>query len=91
MISMNEKQTSKTSSPKHASQTTRPTKKQKELLSFIESFIAEHGYSPSYSDLAKIVGVSKTRISQIVWNLEAKGIITKDGNKARTIQLQMKV
>jgi len=28
-------------------QTIRPTKKQKELLSFIEAFITEHGYSPS--------------------------------------------
>jgi SOS-response transcriptional repressor LexA len=35
---MNEKQTEKL----------RPTKKQKELLGFIDSFIAEHGYSPSY-------------------------------------------
>ena len=36
---MNEKQTS-------GQGKIRPTKKQKELLSFIETFIAEHGYSP---------------------------------------------
>ena len=65
--------------------------REQEVIRHLINFKGTHGYSPSYSDLAKIIGVSKTRISQIVWNLEAKGIITKDGSKVRTIQVQMKV
>ncbi len=41
---MDEKQTS-------GEKTVRPTKKQKEMLGFIESFIDEHGYSPSYREI----------------------------------------
>lgn len=34
-----------------AKTTVRPTKKQKELLIFIEDFITAHGYSPSYREI----------------------------------------
>ena len=33
------------------SRSIRPTKKQRELLQFIETFIGEHGYSPSYREI----------------------------------------
>ena len=40
------------------SNSTRPTKKQKLLLEYIEAFIAQHGYSPSYREIMNGVGYS---------------------------------
>ena len=31
----------------------RPTKKQRELLRYIEQFVSEHGYSPSYREIMR--------------------------------------
>ena len=53
---MNEKQTAE-------SKTTRPTKKQKELLDFISAFIAEHGYSPSYREIMS--GLNYTSVATV--------------------------
>lgn len=65
--------------------------RERETVKHLINFKSKHGYSPSYADLARLMGISKGRVAQIIWNLEAKKIITKDGNKARTIQVQMKV
>ncbi len=65
--------------------------REQETIRHLINFKNKHGYSPSYSDLASLMGISKGRVAQIIWNLEAKKIITKDGNKARTIQVLLKV
>jgi DNA-binding MarR family transcriptional regulator len=62
-----------------------------EALRHLINFKGKYGYSPSYFDLAQLMGVSKGRVAQIINSLEAKKLIRKDGNKARTIQVQMKV
>ncbi len=41
----------------------RPTKKQKELLSYIEQFIGEHGYSPSYREIMS--GLQYTSVATV--------------------------
>ena len=53
---MNEKQTPE---PK----TIRPTKKQRELLTYIENFINEHGYSPSYREI--MAGQNYTSVATV--------------------------
>ena len=64
---MNEKQTA-------APSKVRPTKKQKELLSFIENFIAEHGYSPSYREIMSGLNYnSVATVSLHVNNLMKRG------------------
>jgi len=75
---MNEKQTEKV----------RPTKKQKELLGFIDSFIAEHGYSPSYREIMS--GLNYTSVATVslhVNNLIKRGHLKKRDNSARSLEV----
>ncbi len=66
----------------------RPTKKQRELLSFIESFIAEHGYSPSYREIKS--GLNYNSIATValhVNNLIGRGHLRKRDNAARSLEV----
>jgi repressor LexA len=79
---MNEKQTS---SPQAK---LRPTKKQKELLNFIETFIAEHGYSPSYREIMQ--GLNYTSVATValhVNNLIKRGHVRKRDRSARSLEV----
>lgn len=70
------------------STTVRPTKKQRELLSFIEQFVAEHGYGPSYREIMN--GQNYTSVSTVaahVNNLIARGHLTKRDNSARSLEV----
>jgi repressor LexA len=77
---MNEKQTPE---PK-----VRPTKKQKELLTFIEKFIGEHGYSPSYREIMN--GLNYTSVATValhVNNLIKRGHLRKRDHSARSLEV----
>ncbi len=66
----------------------RPTKKQKEILEFIEKFIAEHGYSPSYREIMQ--GLQYTSVATValhVKNLIKRGHIIKRGSSARSLEV----
>jgi repressor LexA len=66
----------------------RPTKKQRELLTFIESFIAEHGYSPSYREI--MAGANYTSVATValhVNNLIARGHLKKRDKSARSLEV----
>jgi len=68
--------------------TLRPTKKQKELLSFIESFINEHGYSPSYREIMN--GLNYTSVATVslhVNNLIKRGHLRKRDRSARSLEV----
>lgn len=70
------------------SETIRPTKKQRELLSFIEVFITEHGYSPSYREIMSGVGYnSVATVALHVNNLITRGHIKKRNNSARSLEI----
>lgn len=69
-------------------QTVRPTKKQKELLGFIETFIAEHGYSPSYREI--MTGLNYTSVATValhVNNLIKRGHLAKRDHSARSLEV----
>lgn len=66
----------------------RPTKKQKELLSFIEAFIGEHGYSPSYREIMK--GLNYNSVATValhVNNLIRRGHLQKRNYSARSLEV----
>lgn len=66
----------------------RPTKKQREILSFIETFIAEHGYSPSYREI--MTGLNYTSVATValhVNNLIKRGHLNKRDRNARSIEV----
>lgn len=66
----------------------RPTKKQKELLTFIESFIAQHGYSPSYREIMAGTGhTSVATVSLHVNNLIQRGHLAKRDRSARSLEV----
>lgn len=81
---MNENQT-----PERApSQKVRPTKKQREMLVFIEQFIAEHGYSPSYREIMD--GLQYTSVATValhVNNLITRGHLVKRDHTARSLEV----
>ena len=66
----------------------RPTKKQKELLDFIDAFIKEHGYSPSYREI--MVGLRYTSVATVaahVNNLVKRGHLVKREHNARSLEV----
>jgi repressor LexA len=75
---MNEKQTDRI----------RPTKKQKELLTYIETFIAERGYSPSYREIMN--GLQYNSVATValhVDNLIKRGHLRKRDRSARSLEV----
>ena len=66
----------------------RPTKKQKELLSFIEQFIGAKGYSPSYREIMQGCGyTSVATVSLHVNNLIRRGHLHKRDRSARSLEM----
>lgn len=73
---------------KTTSEAIRPTKKQKELLTFIESFIVEHGYSPSYREIMQGTGhTSVATVSLHVNGLIKRGHLRKRDRSARSLEV----
>ena len=68
--------------------TIRPTKKQRELLTFIAAFINEHGYSPSYREIMQ--GLNYTSVATValhVNNLITRGHLRKRDRSARSLEV----
>lgn len=68
--------------------TVRPTKKQRELLTFIEKFIGEHGYSPSFREIMR--GLNYTSVATValhVNNLIKRGHLRKRDHSARSLEV----
>lgn len=66
----------------------RPTKKQRELLTFIETFIAENGYSPSYREIMKSLDYnSVATVALHVNNLIKRGHLAKRDHSARSLEV----
>lgn len=69
-------------------QTIRPTKKQMELLAYIDAFIKEHGYSPSYREIMS--GLNYTSVATValhVNNLIKRGHLIKRDRSARSLEV----
>lgn len=66
----------------------RPTKKQRELLSYIEAFIGEHGYSPSYREIMN--GLNYNSVATVALHVNSlikRGHLRKRDHSARSIEL----
>ncbi len=64
------------------------TKRQKEILDFIEEFADTHGYAPSFEEIADRFGyTSLATVHEHLENLRAKGYIRKSYNESRSIQV----
>ena len=66
----------------------RSTKRQKELLDYVDMFIQEHGYGPSYREIMNAIGYkSVSTVAIHIDGLIQKGFIRKRDNSARSLEV----
>lgn len=66
----------------------RPSKKQRELLSFIDGFIKGNGYGPSYREIMRALDYkSVSTVAVHVDGLIARGYLRKKDNSARSLEV----
>lgn len=64
----------------------RPTKKQKELLIFLDGFIKGNGYGPSYREIMRALDYkSVSTVAAHIKGLVQKGWVEKTDNSARSL------
>lgn len=64
------------------------TRRQKEVLEYLRSFINKHDYAPSYREIADSFGFSSVAtVSEHIDSLKNKGYLENEENMARSIQL----
>lgn len=67
---------------------TRPSKKQRELLSYIDGFITGHGYGPSYREVMHALNYkSVSTVAIHIDNLIKKGHLRKRDRSARSLEV----
>ncbi len=68
--------------------TERSTKKQKELLAYVDNFIKEHGYGPSYREVMSGMGYkSVSTVAVHIDGLIDRGYLRKRDNSARSLEV----
>src|SRR5205807_8443319 len=64
------------------------TPRQRQVYDLISRFVAEKGYSPSFEEIGHGLGLSSlATVHKHISNLENKGLLTRDYNRSRSIDL----
>ena len=64
------------------------TKKQQNILNFIQDFTEENGFSPSYREIMSGLGLSSvSAVAEHIDNLTDKGVIKKVPGAARSLEI----
>jgi len=64
------------------------TKRQSEILRYIEGFLRFRGYSPSFCEIAEEFGYrSVATVHEHIANLQEKGYIRKEASRSRSIEM----
>ncbi len=64
------------------------TRRQKEVMDFLSSFIEKHGYSPSYEEIASGLGLaSLATVHKHIQALEAKQYVRRSYNHSRSLEI----
>ncbi len=64
------------------------TNRQKDVLDFIKSYIAKHGYPPAVREIGSALGLnSPATIQSHINSLESKGYIKKTNSKYRSLEI----
>jgi len=64
------------------------TKRQREILDFLADYIGDHGYAPSFDEIAASMGFkSLATVHEHLSNLERKGVIRRAFNESRSIEV----
>src|SRR6478736_758157 len=64
------------------------TKRQREILDFLNEFIAQHGYAPSLEEIGRRFSLSSlATVHKHLTNLQEKGFIRRSWNRSRSVEL----
>jgi len=64
------------------------TRRQREVYDYISEFVQKRGYSPSFEEIGEGLGLSSlATVHKHISNLEKKGLLTRDYNRSRSIDL----
>src|SRR5262249_27588261 len=64
------------------------TKRQREVYDFISGFVQKKGYSPSFEEIGDGMGLSSlATVHKHLTNLEKKGLLKRDYNRSRSIDV----
>jgi repressor LexA len=64
------------------------TKRQREILDYLNEFIQEHGYAPSLEEIGRKFGLSSlATVHKHLTNLEEKGFIRRSWNRSRSVEM----
>src|SRR5512141_762453 len=64
------------------------TRRQRQVYDFISDFVQEKGYSPSFEEIGEGLGLSSlATVHKHVSNLEKKGLLKRDYNRSRSIDV----
>jgi repressor LexA len=64
------------------------TRRQRQVYDFISDFVQKHSYSPSFEEIGEGLGLnSLATVHKHITNLEKKGLLTRDYNRSRSIDL----
>ncbi len=64
------------------------TKRQRQMYDFIAQFVEGHGYSPSFEEIGEGMGLSSlATVHKHISNLEKKGLLRRDYNRSRSIDV----
>ena len=64
------------------------TRRQKEVMDFLTGFIGEHGYSPSYEEIASSLGLaSLATVHKHIQALESKQYLRRSYNHSRSLEV----
>jgi repressor LexA len=64
------------------------TKRQREILDYLNEFIQQHGYAPSLEEIGRRFGLSSlATVHKHLTNLQEKGFIRRAWNRSRSVEL----
>ena len=64
------------------------TKRQREILDYLNDFIQQHGYAPSLEEIGRRFGLSSlATVHKHLSNLQEKGFIRRAWNRSRSVEL----
>jgi repressor LexA len=64
------------------------TKRQRQIYDYISEFVTKNGYSPSFEEIGDGMGLSSlATVHKHISNLEKKGLLKRDYNRSRSIDV----
>ena len=64
------------------------TKRQKEILDYLQEFIQQHGYAPSLEEIGRRFSLSSlATVHKHLTNLQEKGFIRRAWNRSRSVEM----